>query len=93
MCSGAVYQAEAFNKAFMVKKFLIKEATIHPIEVILHVFIHTYMHMCHQHDGTKAYDKAQTSCVYSVVVIKYLILAVIRISCVQWCVMGTSGVK
>ena len=77
MCSGAVYQAAALSKAFVVKKFLIREATIYPIEVILHVFIHAYMHTCHEHDGIKAYGETQTSCVYSVVVIKYLILAVI----------------
>ena len=30
---GAVYQAAALSKAFVVKKFLIKEATVYPIEV------------------------------------------------------------
>ena len=44
MFSGAVYQAAALSKAFVVKKFLIKEATIYPIEVILHVFIHACIH-------------------------------------------------
>ena len=48
MFSGAVYQAAALSKAFVVKKFLIKEATIYPIEVIIHVYIHVYS--CYKHD-------------------------------------------
>ena len=45
MFSGAVYQAAAMSKAFVVKKFLIKEATIFPIEVnstYVCTYIHTY---------------------------------------------------
>ena len=45
MFTGAVYQAAAMSKAFVVKKFLIKEATIYPIEVIIHVYIRTCIHM------------------------------------------------
>lgn len=48
MFSGAVYQAAALSKAFVVKKFLVREATIYPIEVILHVFIHAQT--CHKHE-------------------------------------------
>ena len=41
MFSGAVYQAATLSKAFVVKKFLIKEATVYPIEVIIHTYLCT----------------------------------------------------
>ena len=43
MFTGAVYQAATMSKAFVVKKFLIKEATVCPIEVI--TCVHTSIHM------------------------------------------------
>lgn len=42
---GAVYQAAALSKAFVVKKFLIREATVYPIEVRNSTCFHECIHM------------------------------------------------
>ena len=45
MFPGAVYQAVTMSKAFVVKKFLIKEATVYLIEVITYMCTHIPAHI------------------------------------------------
>ena len=36
---GAVYQGAGHSKMFRVKKFLVKEGTVFPIQVLVHIFV------------------------------------------------------